>query len=305
MITEYGDPDPRRSDEPAPDTSVDMLLRLLAQKCESEELDYKEVYDVNNRRDLVKLAKTVGAMQALGGHIVIGADSNGRPSGRFTREIAEDFDEADLRQKLSKWIPKPVGIRLARHEHDGNLYVLIRVARRPPFCIFQANGQYTEPDGRQRTVFHAGDIYVRHGSSSEKAEQHDLTDLWEKYQTSAAPSHEHAPAVPAGHPSAGKDAAPATDIGPPDVRGAAWNLVMAVVRDVLVAEHDVPAAQVEPSAAFVDNLGLPEAAMIEVLIAVEDDLRDQLEDTTDWSVPQTVEELVDGLAARVRPASSM
>ena len=56
------------------------------------------------KADLVEIAKDIGAMQFDGGFIVIGADSSGALTGRSTETEAEKFDEANLRNKIDKWI---------------------------------------------------------------------------------------------------------------------------------------------------------------------------------------------------------
>lgn len=137
-------------------------------------LDFKETCDLSSKEDLVEVAKDVGAMQVDGGFIVVGVDSQGRPTGRFTEVQAELFDEATLRAKLAKWIPEPFDLKVGVHHHDGNLLAVVYVGPSPEgCCIFRADGQY-EKNGKQMTVFRASDVFVRHGTASERAQQHDL-----------------------------------------------------------------------------------------------------------------------------------
>ena len=84
------------------------------------------------------------------------------------------FDEATLRAKLAKWIPEPFDLKVGVHHHDGNLLAVVYVGPSPEgCCIFRADGQY-EKNGKQVTVFRASDVFVRHGTASERAQQHDL-----------------------------------------------------------------------------------------------------------------------------------
>jgi hypothetical protein len=116
-------------------------------------------------------------MQVDAGFIVFGADSAGKPTGRFTDEHAALFDEAALRANLRRWLPEPLDLAVAVHTHDSHQFAILYVGRNPKGCaIFDADGQYGA--GKQVTVFRKGDIFVRHGSASERAQHHDLDRIW-------------------------------------------------------------------------------------------------------------------------------
>ena len=55
--------------------SDEKLSELLALQTEYPELDLKATIDLTSTRDVVELAKDVGAMQVGGGYIVIGVDT--------------------------------------------------------------------------------------------------------------------------------------------------------------------------------------------------------------------------------------
>jgi Schlafen, AlbA_2 len=141
-----------------PNVTKDKLLQLVEEGAESQWLDFKETGDLSSKEDLVEVAKDVGAMQVDGGFIVVGVDSQGRPTGRFTEAQAELFDEATLRAKLAKWIPEPFDLKVGVHHHDGNLLAVVYVGPSPEGCC----------------IFRASDVFVRHGTASERAQQHDL-----------------------------------------------------------------------------------------------------------------------------------
>lgn len=163
---------------PERDVTKDKLVQLLDEGAESATLDYKETCDLSATQDLVELAKDVGAMQVDAGFIVFGADSAGKPTGRFTDEHAALFDEAVLRAKLRRWLPEPLDLAVAVHTHDGHRFAILYVGRNPKGCaILAADGQYSVGK-RQVTVFRKGDIFARHGSASERAQHHDLDRIW-------------------------------------------------------------------------------------------------------------------------------
>lgn len=101
---------------PSPGVSEEQRTYLLSLGHESAGLDYKATLDLRETRDLVELAKDVGAMQVDGGYIVVGADDQGRPvpPGVAAADLPL-FDEANLRPKLARWLPDGFEIRTASH----------------------------------------------------------------------------------------------------------------------------------------------------------------------------------------------
>lgn len=159
------------------------LKQLLAIGCETDEIDYKEAVDLADREAQVELAKDIGAFSARGGHIIVGACDDGSPSVRFSQDLALKFDAADLKNKMSRYLPAPLGIEVGRHEIDGKYYVVIYVAiAKDGFKIFRADGVYEKSGGqrRQKITFRKGDVFVRNGTSSEKWQQHNAREAIER-----------------------------------------------------------------------------------------------------------------------------
>jgi hypothetical protein len=159
---------------------VDSLLneekieQLLAEGGESETLDYKRTLDLSQKFDQVELAKDIAAMQVDGGYIVVGADDNGKPTGELTESQTKLFDESRLRSKLLKYLPAPFDLQSCTYEREGNWIAAIVTQPNPSgFMIMQADGQYGSGKGNT-TVFRKGDIFVRHGTASERWSQHDI-----------------------------------------------------------------------------------------------------------------------------------
>lgn len=157
-----------------PVVTEEKLRQLLDEQHESESLDYKAKLCLSDARHLVEFAKDVAAMQIDGGFIVIGADDNGNPTGQVTPEDAKLLDESRARPKLARFLPEPFEIRCAQHTINGNLIVLVYVGPKPMgLCIFKAAGNY--PGG---TAFRAGDVFARHGTSSEPWRQSDIEKIF-------------------------------------------------------------------------------------------------------------------------------
>jgi len=160
-----------------PVVTREKISQLLAEQHESAELDFKVDVNAAEKADEIELVKDVAAMMAAGGFIVVGAYDDGTPSGKLTDTHSDLLDEARLRPKLAKYLPDPIHIRVGRHTlPTGDRLAIIYVGPHPDgFVIFRADGQY-QPSGGQKTktVFRAGDVFVRHGTSSEKWNQDDI-----------------------------------------------------------------------------------------------------------------------------------
>lgn len=153
--------------------SEDKLLELLAVQAEHAELDYKSYLDPTKQDDKVEFAKDVAAMQSLpqGGYLVIGADQRGQPTTEHGVIREADFDETKLRQAVDKFLPQPSGLTVAVHRLDGIDLALIYVAPRAEgFTVVQKHGQLLD----NTTVLRKGDVFVRHGTSSERWDQNDV-----------------------------------------------------------------------------------------------------------------------------------
>jgi len=153
------------------------LMELLEVQTELPQLDYKRECDLSDTGALVELTKDIGAMNILGGYLVIGADDNGNAVGLPTRQ-AQHFDQARLSGKIAKYLPSGGDIRSAVHTlGDGSApreVALVWVGPHPDgWCIFLRNGDY-EKESKIKTAFRAGDVYARHGTRSEPWNQTDI-----------------------------------------------------------------------------------------------------------------------------------
>ncbi|MER6813434.1 ATP-binding protein [Spirillospora sp. NPDC000708] len=160
-----------------PVLTSEKLLSLLAEGHEQTGLDYKSQLDLQDKADLVELAKDVAAMQSeqSGGYIVIGADDHGKVMPGLTDQQAKLFDEAALRGMLKKYMAEPFEIHSTKHVLEGNIVILLYVAPHPNgWCVFTRQGVYEQehPPGSEKkrsvTKFSPGDVFVRHGTASER-----------------------------------------------------------------------------------------------------------------------------------------
>ena len=143
-------------------------LRQLLDHGEGVDLDFKRACNLNTRSELLAITKDVAAFAATGGHIVVGVNEDGTPSGLFGAGDSRLFDEATLRSKIAPtFLPDTISITTAIHELNGAPVAIVYIAPHSDgFIVLQRDGDFTDTTGQQRQEFRAGDVYVRRGSSS-------------------------------------------------------------------------------------------------------------------------------------------
>ena len=158
-----------------PVLTEEKLKHLLSEAHEQTELDFKSQLDLSNRGEVIELTKDIAAMQSnpRGGYIVVGCDDHGQVLTVFTDQAAKLFDEAALRTKVNRYIAEPFELRTARFKMDGKNVVLIYVGTNASgWAVFVCPGEYDK-----KLVFRVGDVFVRHGSASERWVQTDVERL--------------------------------------------------------------------------------------------------------------------------------
>ncbi len=172
------------------DLSAEKLAKLIALQREEERLDYKRAYYLSGKkatkdkveivRDVVAMANTHGGYIMLGVEEKTGGDQKYEPVG-INDDIVADLDIDRLRAQIERYVAERVDIQLQIHrllEYENRTFACIYVPKsdRSP-VILEKPGTYEESPGQQRTAFHSGDILVRRGAASVKADQNDVRNI--------------------------------------------------------------------------------------------------------------------------------
>lgn len=158
------------------------LGALLGLAAEYDDLDFKAMLDLSSGRDEVELAKDVGAMQVKGGHIVIGVDGSGVPTGGMDAANPTPFDPANLVPKMQKFLDGSLDLATNVLNRDGHTIILIGIKPNPRGCaFFRTDGQYPDPRraGYQNTVFRKGEVFWRENTSSVRITSQGLDEIIE------------------------------------------------------------------------------------------------------------------------------
>jgi len=153
------------------------LAELLSRQTEYPELDFKAVIDLDSKRDVVELAKDVGAMRVRGGYILAGINDDGSLSGGLDDVDLKRFDEARLVPKLSKYFDEPITLHCNVVEKDEHKVAILCIEASPSGCsFFQTDGTYSV-DGKEIAAFRKGDVFWRDGTRSVRIGQSGLDEV--------------------------------------------------------------------------------------------------------------------------------
>lgn len=154
---------------------------LLEAHSESDVLDYKKKIAIPSTEAYLDLVKDVAGMSVKGGYILIGVDNDGDLWLDDTEVNERLWDESNIRQQLAKYLPEGVEVNIAIHDFTSRKLVLVHVhPHKDGFVIMKSDGQYSDERNGQNTKFSKGDIFIRHGTSTEKIAQLDIHLIFEK-----------------------------------------------------------------------------------------------------------------------------
>ena len=151
-------------------TDSEKLLELL-HLAEQEQLDYKSESNVEKGKHRLDFVKDAVAMSNRpdGGYILMGVTDDGHPcQRRGTCDRRKDFDGANLGSIIRAYVDGEVRVVTQWHELDDHEVLLIYVhGHRDGLPLPMTSiGQFKDSEGRDRVVFHEGQIYVREGAGN-------------------------------------------------------------------------------------------------------------------------------------------
>jgi len=168
------------------------LKDLVSMGLEAEDLDYKLFLNLRSQKTMLELCIDVMAMaNTRGGYIVIGVDDNYKPRG-----LPEDFhiDHAQIQQILSNYV-KPVAETVYAEktlEINGSAkkFGFLYVAQSHEVVVASKAGQYSEKRQPDKTlsIFRPGEIFVRKGASSQRADSDAVRLLIERVAEKRLPA---------------------------------------------------------------------------------------------------------------------
>lgn len=155
---------------------------VIAAERESRSVDFKLSFDLNAASDWCEVLKDIVAIaNSGGGAILFGVSNDGATPGDASVEKILALDPAVLTDKLNKYTGvqfDDFAIEAARR--DGVQIAALRIGCARVPLVFSKPGTYPIADGKQKTAFGVGTLYVRHGAKSEPANTNDLGRIIER-----------------------------------------------------------------------------------------------------------------------------
>lgn len=155
---------------------------ILAAKRETKRIDFKRSFDPDEAADWCEIIKDLAAMaNSGGGNIIVGVNNDGSTPGDPTVPKVLALDPAKISDKLLSYTGTHFdNFTVIEGARAGVPVAVISVGQAVSPLVFCRPGTYVLPDGKQKTAFSQGTIYVRHGAKSEPATTDDISKLIEK-----------------------------------------------------------------------------------------------------------------------------
>jgi len=149
---------------------------------ETATLDLKSGFDSSNNGDWCELLKDIVAMaNSGGGRIIIGLNDDGSPSGICSLK-SHAIDPAVFVDKIHSYTGVHfAGVSTQIESHVGTSVTVLVIGDAPVPLVFGKAGNYQPTEGKQRSAFNQGTLYVRHGAKSEPATSDDMRDILERH----------------------------------------------------------------------------------------------------------------------------
>jgi predicted HTH transcriptional regulator len=112
-----------------------------------------------------------------GGFILLGVRNDGIASGVDVTPFA-NIDPAKITDKLYAYTGTHFDkFHLSTEDKDGKQIAVIQIEEAENILVFRNPGNYIDSQGKQKSAFTAGTIYVRHGAKSEPCTAEDLIGI--------------------------------------------------------------------------------------------------------------------------------
>jgi hypothetical protein len=157
--------------------------RALHAKRESKTVDFKRSFDPDNGGEWCEVIKDIVAMaNSGGGTIIVGVDNDGTSPGDPTVSRVLALDPAQITDKIAKYTGVQFdAFSLDEGERGAAKVAVLSVGQASKPLVFEKPGTYPIAEGKQKTAFSAGTLYVRHGAKSEPATSEDVARILERH----------------------------------------------------------------------------------------------------------------------------
>jgi len=159
----------------------DFTEKCLNAKRESRSIEFKERFSPNDKGELAEIVKDIVSLANTGGGAIgVGFDNHGMPVGADLVDVLR-FDPAKITDVIRSYTGEHFAdVQVLSANKDGLTVALIIVGESESPLVFEKVGSYRTPEGKDKTAFVQGALYVRHGAKSEPATSADLRRIIEQ-----------------------------------------------------------------------------------------------------------------------------
>ena len=152
--------------------------RVLSRKRESKRVEFKSAVDINKLSDFCELVKDIVAMANSGGGVIVfGVDNKGKPVESDISSIL-DIDPAKITDKIARYTSMQFdSFEIMDAEKEGKKLAIMTVGACGVPMVFISSGAYTTDEGKEKSAFQTGTLYVRHGAKSEPCTPQDVAEI--------------------------------------------------------------------------------------------------------------------------------
>lgn len=167
------------------DLGENKIEHLLSLKFEEEKLDYKSYsqltsnyeekeFKVNLVCDIVAMANT------FGGYLILGVEDGSFDLKGVDEKILKLFAEEKVQNYIHSCIETNISIKLKSTKISEKDVICICISKHSIPIPFKKQGAYKNSSGKDIIKFKKGEIFVRHGSISERANYSDMLNFMER-----------------------------------------------------------------------------------------------------------------------------
>ncbi|MBX3306557.1 MAG: putative DNA binding domain-containing protein [Nitrospira sp.] len=155
---------------------------ILTAKRESKHLDFKRSFDSDSAAAWCEVLKDIAAFaNSGGGNILVGVNNDGSPSEDASVVKVLALDPATVTDKVASYTGTQFdGVAIVEATKGGVAVAVLSVNAAQSPLVFTRPGTYALADGKQKTAFSQGTLYVRHGAKSEPANSDDVGKIIER-----------------------------------------------------------------------------------------------------------------------------
>ncbi|MCI4331140.1 MAG: ATP-binding protein [Thermoplasmata archaeon] len=168
-----------------------ILSYLCSRSYESSELDFKETLETAKGSNFAKVARHFFGMTNYGGGFLL-VGFREKPTGGFLPVgLPENFhiDQAELQGKFNAFasVPLPIGYRELERTLEGitRRFAVVYVPPGPEPITPLSDGRYHNAKGRERIAFVRGEVLIRRGTSTMKANPSEVAWIRQRAKDTA------------------------------------------------------------------------------------------------------------------------